>query len=264
MRERTSAVSDTLARVSVRAARRGSRMRVRSRWRAALCAPLALLAACSSGDSSAGESGSPVRADSPAHPLESDTIAPLLVLAASDLQQALPRIVELYQRKTGVRVQVSFGSTGNLTTQIENGAPADLFLAASETFIDRLEKGGHIRTATRRVYAQGLLAVTWREGAPEVDSLPMLAGDAYRTIAIANPEHAPYGQLAEEALRNWDLLDEVRPKIVYAENVSQALQMVATGNADAGLVALAGATGSGSARFAEVYTRPRVGEDGRR
>jgi molybdate transport system substrate-binding protein len=161
---------------------------------------------------------------------------PLLVLAASDLQLALPEIAAAFRARTGTEVELVLGSTGNLATQIENGAPADIFLAASEPFMDRLARGGLIVEETRAVYALGRLALVWREGAPEPAGPAALAGPAYRTIA--NPEHAPYGMAAREALTAAGAWDGIGPRLVLGENVAQALQFVRTGNADAGVVAL--------------------------
>jgi molybdate transport system substrate-binding protein len=168
-----------------------------------------------------------------------DAGAPLLVLAASDLQVALPEIAERYRAGTGQPVELVFGSTGNLTAQIEQGAPADLFFAANERFLDRLIEGGHVEAGTRAVYGVGRIVVVWPDGARAVTSLEALRDPAYGTVSIANPEHAPYGTAAREALVAAGLWDELRPRLVYGENVVQADQFVRTGNADAGIVALA-------------------------
>jgi molybdate transport system substrate-binding protein len=159
------------------------------------------------------------------------------VLAASDLQLALPEIAAGFHARTGIPVELVFGSTGNLATQIENGAPADLFLAANESFVDRLDRGGHTDPASRRLYAVGRLAIAWPRGTPEPSGLASLAGPAYRTVAIANPEHAPYGAAAREALREVGVWDTLARRLVLAENVAQVLQFVRSRNADAGIVA---------------------------
>jgi molybdate transport system substrate-binding protein len=160
------------------------------------------------------------------------------VLAAADLQRVLPQIAAAWQARTGHRVEIVFGSTGNLTTQVENGAPGDLFLSASERFVDRLERGGHVVPETRAVYAEGRLALVWRAGAPAPAGPAALAGEAYRTVAIANPEHAPYGEAARQVLEGAGAWAAVRGRLVLAENVAQALQFVRSGNADAGISAL--------------------------
>lgn len=202
-----------------------------------LLAPLALLAACGGASGDAAEERAP---------------EPLLVLAASDLQFALPEVAAAFEARTGVPVELVLGSTGNLATQIENGAPGDVFLAADEAFVARLERGGHAREGSRRVYAVGRLALVWRPGVAEPAELASLADPAYRTVAIANPEHAPYGAAARAALRSAGVWDAVQPRLVLGENVAQTMQFVRTGNADAGLVALGVAIRPGGVPFRAV------------
>jgi len=167
----------------------------------------------------------------------------LLVLAASDLQFALPEIAGEFEMATGRRIQIVLGSTGNLTTQIEQGAPADVFLSANEGFLDRLDAAGLIDPGTRRVYGIGRIAAVWSADQPGVSTLDELREPRFRTLAIANPEHAPYGMAAREALRSTGVWTSVEPRLVLAENVAQAFQFVRSGNADAGIVALAVAMG---------------------
>jgi molybdate transport system substrate-binding protein len=161
----------------------------------------------------------------------------LVVYAAADLVLAFREIVPAFERAQGVKVTLVLGSTGLLARQIEEGAPADVFFAADEAFIDRLERGGRLVPGTRALYAQGRLSLVWRQGARAIDGLAGLREGAIRRIAIAHPAHAPYGRAAEEALRRAGLLDTVRDKLVYGENVRQALQFVEAGGADAGIVA---------------------------
>jgi molybdate transport system substrate-binding protein len=162
----------------------------------------------------------------------------LLVLAAADLQAAMPDLVAHFQAATGLRAEVVLGSTGNLTSQIEHGAPGDVFLAANESFVDRLAARELIVPETRRVYAIGPLVLVSAPGIPLPASVAELAGAAYGTIAIANPEHAPYGMTAREAMQAAGVWEAVAPRLVFAENIAQALQFVRTGNAEAGIVAL--------------------------
>jgi molybdate transport system substrate-binding protein len=162
----------------------------------------------------------------------------LLVYAASDLQLALSEVAERFETETGIEVTLVFGSTGNLTTQIQNGAPGDVFFAANESFIDQLSEAGMVVEDTRRIYALGRLALLWGGGAARPTALEDLARPEYRTISIANPEHAPYGMAAREAFRSVGIWDVVEERLVLGENVSQALQFLDTGNADAALVAL--------------------------
>jgi molybdate transport system substrate-binding protein len=163
---------------------------------------------------------------------------PMLVLAASDLQDALAEIAEAFEQEAGDRVQVVFGSTGNLAAQIQSGAPADLFFAANERFLDQLIVQGLILEGTRSVYGTGKIALVGRPGGRLPRSLDELTGPEYGTVAIANPEHAPYGTAAREALEATGTWDALSTRLVYAENIAQTLQLVRTGNADAGIVAL--------------------------
>jgi molybdate transport system substrate-binding protein len=208
------------------------------RWRRAggvLAAALGLAAGCDGGGSGA-----------------EDAAAPLLVFAASDLQVALPEVVRAFEARSGGRVDVVYGSTGLLATQIEHGAPADVFLAAHERFVDRLDRGGHVLPGSRRTYALGRLALAWAPGTPPPRSPASLRDAAYGTVAIANPEHAPYGRAAREALEAAGVWDAVRGRVVLAENVAGALQFVRTGNADAALVALGAVTGVRGVAFVPV------------
>jgi len=171
--------------------------------------------------------------------------APLLVLGASDLLFAFEELLPLYEERTGERLDLVLGSTGNLTAQVRNGAPADLFFSANEAFLDDLIAAGKIDPDTRRVYAVGRLALVVPPGAMLPESPADLADRRFGTIAIANPEHAPYGWAAREAFRSLGVWDTVEPRLVLGESVSHALQFVRTGNADGGIVALSLVTGEG-------------------
>lgn len=166
-------------------------------------------------------------------------IPPLTVAAAADLQFAFTEIAELYEARTGQPVTLVFGSTGQLAQQIENGAPFDLFAAANIAFIEQLRDKGLLLPETIALYAEGriVLAVN-RDFDFEVDELIDLASSPVQRVAIANPEHAPYGVAAKEALINDGVWDLVEPKLVYGENVRQTLQFVQTGDVQAGIVAL--------------------------
>jgi molybdate transport system substrate-binding protein len=162
----------------------------------------------------------------------------VLVFAASDLQAAFAEVEARYEAATGQGLTIVFGSTGNLATQIAHGAPADLFFAANESFLDGLEAAGRIADDTRIVYAMGRLAIIWRPTLEPPPDVGALARPEFGTIAIGNPEHAPYGIAGREALRAAGVWDQVLRRLVYGENIAQTLQFVLTGNADAGLVAL--------------------------
>lgn len=164
---------------------------------------------------------------------------PLLVAAASDLQFAFTEIGDRFEVETGRKVTFTFGSTGNLATQIENGAPFDILAAANVSFIDRLTEQGLTISQTQQLYAQGrLVLVVNRQSGIQATSLEALLDPAITRIAIANPDHAPYGMAAREALQNAGVWGEIENKVVLGENVSQTLQFVQTGDAPVGIVAL--------------------------
>lgn len=169
---------------------------------------------------------------------------PLLVMGASDLQAAFRELVPLYEEQTGDRIDLVLGSTGNLAAQIRSGAPADVFFSANETFLEGLVDEGLIDPASRVLYAVGrLVLVVPSEARPPAD-LRRLSHPTYALVALANPEHAPYGMAAREALQTAGLWDELRGgngrpgRMVLGENVAQTHQLVTTGNADVGIVAL--------------------------
>lgn len=170
---------------------------------------------------------------SPAEP------AGLTVAAAADLQFAFTEIGALFEQETGYKVTFVFGSTGQLAQQIENGAPYDLFAAANLAFIERLERQNLLLPDTIAPYARGriVLAVN-KDSGVQATSLQDLLSDSITHIAIANPQHAPYGLAAQEALQSAGVWQQVLPKLVYAENVRQALQFVQAGDAQVGIVAL--------------------------
>jgi len=169
----------------------------------------------------------------------------LTVAAASDLQMAFTEIGQLFTDRTGVEVVFTFGSSGTLASQIAGGAPVDLFAAADTAYVDELIASEALIPDTRRVYAVGhlVLAVSGRAGAAD-DLMDLLDPDITH-VAIANPDHAPYGRAAREALESAGLWEKLQPKLVLGENVRQAVQYVETGNAQAGLVprSLAGVDG---------------------
>ena len=164
----------------------------------------------------------------------------LTVAAASDLYFAFTEIGRVFQERTGIRVTFSFGSTGQLAQQIEQGAPFDVFAAADEAYIERLMAQGLVLPESRRLYARGRLAlVVNRRSGLRVARIADLADPAIGPIAIANPDHAPYGRAARQALARAGLWERVAPRIVMGENVRQALRFVQTGDAPVGIVALA-------------------------
>jgi molybdate transport system substrate-binding protein len=164
---------------------------------------------------------------------------PLLVAAAADLQFAFTEIGALFEAETGQKVTFTFGSTGHLTTQIENGAPFDILAAANVAFVDRLTEQGLTIPETQQLYAQGrIVLVVNRNAGLVATTLEDLLDPAITRIAIANPEHAPYGMAAREAMQSTGVWEAVEDKLVFGENVAQTLQFVQTGDAPVGIVAL--------------------------
>jgi molybdate transport system substrate-binding protein len=161
--------------------------------------------------------------------------------AAADLSTALPDIAAKYKAGTGQDVKLTFGSSGNLTTQIRNGAPFDVFFSAGEDYPKQLIAENLADKDTLFRYAVGRL-VLWIPNSVslEVEKLGFqtLLDPAVKKISIANPQHAPYGRAAEAALKHAGVYDQTAAKFVLGENVSQAAQFVESGNAQAGLIAL--------------------------
>jgi len=152
---------------------------------------------------------------------------------------AFREIKPLFEKATGVRVTLVMGSTGNLAKQIEHGAPADVFFAANESFIDDLLAAGAVIPQTRALYAQGRLVLAMpMASAVAVRELVDLLKPEVRRVAIANPAHAPYGRAAQEALESAGVWDRVKSKLVYGENIRHTLQFIETGAVEAGIVAL--------------------------
>ena len=126
-----------------------------------------------------------------------------------------------------------------LTRQIENGAPMDLFAAANVAYIEQLESKGLIVPGTKAIYARGRITMwTTSDSALQIRTIGDLVSPAVRRIAIANPDHAPYGLAAQQALQSAGIWDAVKPKLVYGDNIRQTLQYAETGNVDVAFVAL--------------------------
>ena len=163
----------------------------------------------------------------------------LTVAAAADLTTAFEEIGRQFQNDAGTKVVFSFGSSGLLVRQIENGAPMDVFAAANTDYITQLDSKGLIFPDTKLVYARGQITLwTPKDSKQKVQSLADLTRPDIKRIAIANPEHAPYGKAAMEAFEKSGILEEVKSKLVYAENVRETLQFAQTGNVEVAIVAL--------------------------
>jgi molybdate transport system substrate-binding protein len=163
------------------------------------------------------------------------------VAAAADLSYVLKDLAARFEQKTGAKVTLSFGSSGNLFSQIQSGAPFDLFFSADEQYPQKLAATDLIDRTSLRNYAVGHL-VLWTPNATGLDpqklKMELLLQPSVKRIAIANPQHAPYGRAAMAALEHYGLKDKLASKIVFGENISQAAQFAQSGNAQAGLIAL--------------------------
>ncbi len=168
-----------------------------------------------------------------------DEARSITVMAASDLTPAFEELGRQFERRAGVRVVFSFGSSGNLAKQIENGAPADLYAAANVKFVEDLERKGLLVPGTKALYGRGRLTIYAPAVSPhKFERLEDLARPEVERFSIANPEHAPYGQAAREALEGAGLWERVKEKCVFGEDVRTAQQFADSGNVDAALVAL--------------------------
>lgn len=184
---------------------------------------------------------------------------PIRVAAASDLQFALAELAGQYQKESGQRVQLTMGSSGNFTQQIRQGLPVDLFLSADEEFVFQLADAG-LTLDRGAIYALGRIALLVPAGSP-IALDPGLRGlgealPAVRHFAIANPEHAPYGRAARQALERLGLWQRVQPKLVIGENIAQATQFVTSGAAQAGITAASLAVAPQVARLTRSLTLP--------
>jgi len=182
----------------------------------------------------------------------------LTVAAAADLSSALKDIGDGFERKTGTRLKLSFGASGALTQQIENGAPFDVFFSADMDYPRELVRDGQADGSTLYQYAIGKL-VLWVAADSTIDvehkGMNILLDPSVKKVSIANPQHAPYGRAAVEALKHAGFYDRLSDKIVMGENVSQAAQFAESGNAQAGFVALAHAVApamQGKGKYWEV------------
>ena len=166
----------------------------------------------------------------------------LTVAAAADLSPVLQPIARNFQRETGNTVRLSFGSSGDFFNQIQNGAPYDVFLSADRGYPEKLVKLGLADSDSLRTYAVGRL-VLWVPKSSQLDlghrGMQALLDPSVRKIAIANPQHAPYGRAAVAALRFYSLYDKIAGELVLGENVGQAAQFAESGNAQVGIIALA-------------------------
>jgi molybdate transport system substrate-binding protein len=183
----------------------------------------------------------------------------LTVAAAADLSLALQPIVNNFQRETGKTVRLSFGSSGDFFNQIQNGAPYDVFLSADLGYPQKLLKLGFADAGSLRTYVIGRL-VLWVPNSSKLDlehqGMKALLDPSVHKIAIANPQHAPYGRAAVAALRHFGLYDQLAGRLVLGENISQAAQFAESGNAQAGILALAHAVAPSVQKLGRYWLVP--------
>jgi molybdate transport system substrate-binding protein len=181
----------------------------------------------------------------------------ITVAAASDLQFAMQDIATRFEKETGKTVKVVYGSSGNFFQQIQNGAPFDVFFSANLEYAKKLEAAGLTESGSLYQYATGKI-VMWVPTESQVDlnrGLAALLDPAVRKIAIANPQHAPYGQAAVAAMKKQNVYDRVADKLVLGENISQTASFAMSGSADVGIVAFSLALSpnmKGKGRYVEV------------
>jgi len=163
----------------------------------------------------------------------------ITVAAAADLQYAFQELEAPFERQCNCDLVLTFGSSGKFAAQIEEGLPVDVFASANVDYIDRLEDKGLVLAGSRRLYAVGriVVAVPRGSGLDGLD-LALLTDPAIARVSIANPDHAPYGVAAREALQSAGLWDQVKAKLVLGENAAQAAQFIETGDAPAGIIPL--------------------------
>ena len=169
-----------------------------------------------------------------------DTKPEIIVAAAANLSDILAEIKPMFEKEANCKLTITYGSTGLLSHQIEQGAPYDIFMSADVVTIDNLDKKGLLLPNTKKIYAQGEIVLWQRKDASYAcTTLRDLTRPELKRFAIANPEIAPYGLAAKEVLLNEKIWDVVKDKIVYAENIRQTKQYAETGNVDAAIIALA-------------------------
>jgi molybdate transport system substrate-binding protein len=188
----------------------------------------------------------------------------LRVAAAADLSPVLPPILDEFQKATGIHAEATYQASAMLTTEIQNGAPFDLFLSADLGFPKRLIDAGLADTAgsadstTPITYAKGTLVLWERKDSHlPAPSLDLLRDPNLKRLAIANPDRAPYGRAAVAALTSLNLYETLKPRLVTAENIAQAAQFADSANADAGLISLTSAMTPHMQASGNYFVMPR-------
>jgi molybdate transport system substrate-binding protein len=178
--------------------------------------------------------------------------------AAADLEPVIPPILEQFRQSTGIRVEATYQASAMLTTQIMNGAPFDIFLSADLSYPKRLIDAGLADGPIPVAYAKGTLVLwTRKDSTFSPPTLGLLRNPDLKRLAIANPERAPYGRAAVAALTRLNLYDDLKPRLITAENIAQAAQFADSGNADAGLISLTSAMTPRMATAGNYFVIPR-------
>jgi molybdate transport system substrate-binding protein len=163
------------------------------------------------------------------------------IAAAADLKFAMTELAAQFEKQSGAKLDVTYGSSGNFLTQIQNGAPFDLFFSADSEYPKKLEAAGLAEPGTFREYAVGHIVI-WTPSDSGInaakDGWKSLLDQRVKKVAIANPEHAPYGRAAVAAMKKAGIYEQVKDKLVFGENISQAAEFVQSGNAQVGILAL--------------------------
>jgi molybdate transport system substrate-binding protein len=163
------------------------------------------------------------------------------VAAAADLQFAMADLAHQFERATGDALRVTYGSSGNFFSQLQNGAPFDLFFSADIDYPKKLQSAGLAEPGSIFAYAVGRIVI-WTPADSKLDvpnqNWNALLHLSVSKIAIANPGHAPYGRAAVAAMQAAGIYEKVKDRLVFGENISQAAQFVQSGNAQAGIIAL--------------------------
>lgn len=189
------------------------------------CCAVGLLGACGDDET-----------DSTSSAASKSTDAPLVLGAASDLRPAFDELGPLYKEQTGQEVKFNYGSSGQLSQQIINGAPFDLFASADISFVDAVIEAGKGQADTKKTYAFGRLTVWSPKGAKSYTDVGQL--ENVKRVAIANPEHAPYGRAAQQALEKAGVYTKIKSRLVLGENIADTQRLAQSGNADVALIAL--------------------------
>ena len=166
--------------------------------------------------------------------------APLRIAGAANLVKAMEEIVPLFEKESGAKVDFIPGSSGKLAAQLKEGAPFDLFMSANVKFVDEATGSGECLADSKKLYARGHLVVWSKEGAEHEPpaKLDGLADKKYETIALAQPDQAPYGAAAKAALEKLGTWKNIEKRVIYGTNIEDTMKLVESGNAEVGLLAL--------------------------